>query len=277
MAEAISAGEASAHHLNAIEPEKAREERAEIECFVEWLGADEPMAALSCERIGEYLRERFPGAFAGGDGQAGLDDETSAQIEPLRSFLAHASRLAFTEENLVPCLGLREGGGGARGGAGAASEIGGAYYVTIEGLEALERELEELKARRPGIAEELRAAMADKDFRENAPLDAARDAQAHLEARIRAVEDQLRHAVIIDPGMKRGRANVGSTVRVLNLAGEREQTFQIVSPNEVDPADGKISAESPVGRAVLNHGPGDEVTVSAPAGEQRLRVLEVDG
>ena len=277
MAEAISAGEASAHHLNAIEPEKAREERAEIECFVEWLGADEPMAALSCERIGEYLRERFPGAFAGEDGQAGLDDETSAQIEPLRSFLAHASRLAFTEENLVPCLGLREGGGGARGGAGAASEIGGAYYVTIEGLEALERELEELKARRPGIAEELRAAMADKDFRENAPLDAARDAQAHLEARIRAVEDQLRHAVIIDPGMKRGRANVGSTVRVLNLAGEREQTFQIVSPNEVDPAGGKISAESPVGRAVLNHGPGDEVTVSAPAGEQRLRVLEVDG
>ena len=277
MAEAISAGEASAHHLNAIEPEKAREERAEIERFVEWLGAGEPMAALSCERIGEYLRERFPDAFAGEDEQAGLDDETSAQIEPLRSFLAHASRLAFTEENLVPCLGLRDGGGGARGGAGAASEIGGAYYVTIEGLESLERELEELKGRRPGIAEELRAAMADKDFRENAPLDAARDAQAHLEARIRAVEDQLRHAVIIDPGMKRGRANVGSTVRVLNLERRSEQTFQIVSPNEVDPAGGKISAESPVGRAVLNHVPGDEVLVAAPAGELRLRVLEVDG
>ena len=76
--------------------------------------------------------------------------------------------------------------------------------MTLEGLANLEEELTELKGRRPVIAEELRAAMADKDFRENAPLDAARDAQAHLEARIRSIEDQLRHAVIIDPDQKGG-------------------------------------------------------------------------
>ena len=119
--------------------------------------------------------------------------------------------------------------------------------------------------------------MADKDFRENAPLDAARDQQAHLEARIRVIEDQLRHAVIIDPETKRGRANVGSTVKVLNLSQDREQTFQLVSPSEVDPADGKISVESPVGSAVIDHVPGDEVEVQAPAGSVRLRVLEVEG
>jgi transcription elongation factor GreA len=149
--------------------------------------------------------------------------------------------------------------------------------VTLDGLAALERELEDLKGRRPEIAEQLRAAMADKDFRENAPLDAARDAQAHLEARIRAIEDQLRHAVIIDPDQKGGRANVGSTVRVMNLKVGREQTFHLVSPNEVDPSNGKISVESPVGQAVINHGVGDEVTVRAPSGELQLRVLEVIG
>ncbi len=278
MAEAISAGDASAHFLNAIEPEKAREERPEVERFVEWLGAEREMGGLGGDEIASYLRERFPDAPAADDEESELDETSAAQIEPLRAFLAYASRLAFTEENLVPHLRLGEGAGGARGGAGAAAELGGkAYYVTLEGVAALEQELEDLKARRPEIAAELRAAMADKDFRENAPLDAARDQQAHLEARIRVIEDQLRHAVIIDPETKRGRANVGSTVKVLNLSQDREQTFQLVSPSEVDPADGKISVESPVGSAVIDHVPGDEVEVHAPAGAVRLRVLEVEG
>ena len=277
MAEAISVGDASAHFLNAIEAEKAREERAEIDRFVEWLGADHAMADLTADQISEYLRERFPEAFATDDEPAELDDDMSTLLEPLRAFLAYTSRLAFTEQNLVPALRLREGGGGARGGAGAAAELGGAYYVTIEGLESLEQELDGLKGRRPEIAGSLRAAMADKDFRENAPLDAARDAQAHLEARIRAIEDQLRHAVIIDPETKGGRANVGSTVKVLNLDLDREQTFQLVSPSEVNPGSGKISVESPVGHAVINQRPGDEVLVHAPVGQVRLRVLEVEG
>ena len=278
MAEAISAGDAGAHFLNALEPEKAREERPEIDRFVEWLGSDRPMGELGAELIGEYLRERVPEAFADDEQPSELSDEITTLLEPLRAFLAYASRLAFTEENLVPYLLLREGGGGARGGAGAAAELGGgAYYVTLEGLASLEHELEELKGRRPEIAETLRAAMADKDFRENAPLDAARDSQAHLEARIRAIEDQLRHAVIIDPETKGGRANVGSTVKVFNMDQDREQIFQLVSPSEVDPADGKISVQSPVGVAVINHVPGDEVTVNAPAGQVRLRVLDVEG
>ena len=264
MAEAISAGDASAHFLNAIEPEKARDERPEVDRFVEALGANRLMSDLVGEDVDGYLRARFPDAFEEGDtdADAELDDEAAAQIEPLRAFLAYASRLAFTEENLVPFLHLGERAGGARGGAGAAAELGGkAYYVTLEGLASLEHELDELKGRRPEIADVLRAAMADKDFRENAPLDAARDQQAHLEARIRLIEDQLRHAVIIDPETKGGRANVGSTVKVLNLEVDREQTFQLVSPSEVDPQGGKISVESPVGNAVIDHIPGDEVLV----------------
>ena len=278
MAEAISAGDASAHFLNAVEPEKARDERPEVDRFVDWLGTDQLMSEVDGAQISAYLRDRFPEAYADGEEPAEFDDEITTQLEPLRAFLAYASRLAFTEENLVPFLRLREGGGGARGGAGAAAELGGgAYYVTLEGLASLEQKGEELKARRPEMAEELRAAMADKDFSENAPLDAAHDAQAHLEARIRSIEDQLRHAVIIDPETKDGRANVGSTVKVLNLEMDREQIFQLVSPSEVDPAGGKISVESPVGLAVTNHVPGDEVMVNAPAGRVRLRVLDVEG
>jgi transcription elongation factor GreA len=266
MADAISVSKAATHYLNSLGSNKAQEERPQVEHFVEWIGGDREVASLTSDDIRSFAaseQERH-----GGD---------SPDPEPVRGFLAYSSRLAFTSENLVPFLGLPGGTGGARGNE-AAHELGGnAYYVTLEGLAALEREVEELKGRRPEIAESLRAAMADKDFRENAPLDAARDAQAHLEARIRSIEDQLRHAVIIDPDQKAGRANVGSTVRVLNLKVNREQTFHLVSPNEVDPSSGKISVESPVGQAVIHHGAGDEVTVNAPSGELQLRVIEVIG
>ncbi len=265
MAEAISTTEAATHFFNSLEPEKAHDEREQVERFVELIGAGRLVASLTGYDIAEFVSSEQVRVGA------------VSHLEPLRGFLAYCSRLAFTSENLVPYMGLPDGSGGGRGDA-AVEELGGkAYYVTFDGLAALERELAALKGRRPEIADQLRAAMADKDFRENAPLDAARDSQAHLEARIRAIEDQLRHAVIIDPNQKAGRANVGSTVRVLNLKAGREQTFHLVSPNEVDPSQGRISVESPVGQAVIHHTAGDEVTVNAPSGELQLRVLEVIG
>ena len=267
MAEPISAAEAMAHFLNSLEPEQAREERPAVERMVQQFGEQRPISELTGEDVAAYAAEL---------GVAGLEvTESELRLEPLRAFLAYCARLAFTDENLVHHLPLPEI---AEGGADAVAEPGGrGYYVTLDGLKALEAEHEELKAQRPQIAEDLRAAMADKDFRENAPLDAARDSQAHLEARIRAIEDHLRRAVIIDAGQKHGRANVGSTVRVLNLEQDREQTFVLVSPGEVDPTKGKISVDSPFGRAMNNRGAGDEVEVTAPGGKIRLKVLEVIG
>ncbi len=262
MAEAITAVQASKHFFQSQDAEKAREARDGVEAFVEAFGPDRPLAEMTAGDVASYA-EQFRGD----------DIEDPPQLEPLRAFLAYAWRLSFTTENLVSALQLGQDEGNGRvsdhglGGEG--------YRMTLQGLQGLERELEELKAERPRIAEELRAAMADKDFRENAPLDAARDAQAHLEARIRDIETRLRNAVIIDPNQKKGRANVGSTVKLLNMASDREQVFHLVSPTEVDPANGKISIESPVGSALMDHLPGDEVTVKAPSGTMRFKLLEV--
>ena len=149
--------------------------------------------------------------------------------------------------------------------------------MTLDGLKRLEAQVEDERAKRPGIADKLREAMADKDFRENAPLDAARDEQAHLEMRIRDLEEKLRNAVIIDEEAKGGRANVGSVVRLQNLKTKTEQEFTLVAPNEVDPKSGKISTESPVGLAVINKITGDEVMVNAPSGAIPFKILEVRG
>lgn len=267
MAEPITADEALSHFVTSLEPEKVEAERPAVEQFIAWFGNSRKLSELKGEDVARYVTE-----FTAGDKQ------DVSNLEPLRAFLAYSSRLAFTEENLVPHLRLGDDAGGARALSGAAEELGGvAYHVTLDGLGSLERQLEELKAGRPGIADKLREAMADKDFRENAPLDAARDEQGHLEARIRETEDRLRHAVIIDVDAKNGRANVGSTVKLLNLDKDSEQVFTLVSPAEVDPRAGKISLESPIGVALRNKIEGEVVTVTAPSGEMRFRVLEVEG
>lgn len=267
MAEPVTASEALVHFegFMATESEKLQEAVPAIRAFIDAFGADRQMGELEGEFVTGYVR--------------GLGGEATPEaVEPLRAFLAYCSRLAFTDSNLVPYLQLGPDAGGARGGLGANAELGGAaFYVTLDGLKRLEAQLAEEKAKRPLIAEKLREAMADKDFRENAPLDAARDEQAHLEMRIRDLESKLRNAVIIDEEAKAGRANVGSVVVLLNLASQKQQEFTLVSPTEVDPKAGKISIQSPVGVAVMDHLPGDEVTVNAPSGPMRFRVVEVRG
>ncbi len=264
MAEPITANDALAHFLNAQEPEKAKQERPAVERFVAWFGPAKNLSMLSDTLVADYARDELDG--------------NAEHIEPLRAFLAYSSRMAFTEANHVPALSLGHEAGGARGGLGAVDELGGtAYHMTREGLENLELSLEEEKSNRPMMAEKLREAMADKDFRENAPLDAARDEQAHLEARIREIEQRLRHAVIIDEEAKQGRANVGSVITLLELDKDTQRTYTLVSPTEVDPSAGKISVQSPVGLAVINHSAGDDVTVQAPSGPIRMKLVEVVG
>jgi transcription elongation factor GreA len=95
--------------------------------------------------------------------------------------------------------------------------------------------------------------------------------------RIRDLESKLRNAVIIDQETKAGRANVGSVIKLKNLKTNSEQEFTLVAQNEVDPKSGKISIDSPVGLAVMNHVPGDEVTVNAPSGPIPFKIVDVKG
>ncbi|MSQ29257.1 MAG: transcription elongation factor GreA [Dehalococcoidia bacterium] len=266
MAEHVTASEATKHFEGSLanEPEKAEEELPVVRAFVAWFGLHRPMSELRGGDVSTYAKTRSA--------------QIPEAIEPLRAFLAYCSRLAFTSGNLVPALGVGPTAGGARGGRGANAELGGdAFYVTPEGLRHIEEQLAMEKAKRPAIAQKLHDAMADKDFRENAPLDAARDEQGQLEARIRDLENRLRNAVIIDEDAKGGRANVGSVIRLINLDTSREQTFTLVSATEVDPSRGKISIQSPVGIAVINRGTGDEVIVNAPSGPVTFRILEIQG
>lgn len=150
-------------------------------------------------------------------------------------------------------------------------------YLTEEGLEELEEELHHLKhTERPRISEEIAEARAKGDLSENAEYDAAKEEQGKLEARINKLEDALARARVVDESqVDASKAYILSNVRVKNLSNDAEQTYTLVSEQEADISEGKISVNSPVGKGLLGSEEGDEVEVDVPAGTVTFEVLEI--
>ncbi len=146
-------------------------------------------------------------------------------------------------------------------------------YLSEEGLEKLKKELEELKTvKRKEIAARLEHAKTLGDLSENAEYQETKEEQALVESKIVELEDMVRDAVIIK-GHRTDQVTIGSTVRVHSDRGE--EVFTIVGSEEAKPAEGKISNESPLGKAFLGKKAGETVEVKTPAGVMGYRVVEI--
>jgi transcription elongation factor GreA len=150
-------------------------------------------------------------------------------------------------------------------------------YLTEEGLEKIKSELEYLTTeRREEISERLELAIAHGDLSENADYDYAKQEQAFVEGRIKDLEDSLRRAKIIENDGRVDRVRVGHTVTVVEVGYEDEpESYHIVGIHEADPSNGRISNESPFGRALLGSKAGDTVVAQAPAGEIHLIIKNI--
>lgn len=142
--------------------------------------------------------------------------------------------------------------------------------LTQQGLKALEDELEYLKVvKRKEMAEKIALARSYGDLSENSEYDDAKNEQAQMEARIADIEVTLKHARVIDESeVSNENVHIGSSVTIYNETLEEETTYNIVSASEADPENGKISDESPVGKALLGRKSGERVTVDLPNGSQ---------
>lgn len=146
--------------------------------------------------------------------------------------------------------------------------------LTREGLERLRRELEQLRTvRRSEVAERIKHAKEFGDLSENSEYEDAKNEQGMVEGRILTLERMVRNAVIIEE-QHNGVVQMGSRVRLRGDEGEEE--FTIVGPAEVDVTAGRISLESPVGRALLGHRVGEAVEVITPGGRRTVTILQVD-
>lgn len=147
-------------------------------------------------------------------------------------------------------------------------------YISPEGLEKLKRELEELKTvRRREIAGRLEAAKALGDLSENAEYQEAKESQSLNEGTIQELEELLRNAVVITKPAHATNVEIGSTIEVDSRHGR--EIFTIVGSEEADPLRGRISNESPMGRAFLGHAVGESVDIKTPEGAEAYKVRKI--
>jgi transcription elongation factor GreA len=148
-------------------------------------------------------------------------------------------------------------------------------YLTEEGLNALKKELDELiNVKRPANIESIKEARALGDLSENAEYDAARNEQAQIENRIKELEKMMENVTLIKD-IDTDSVGIGNVVKIKYVDDEDEDEYKIVGSQEADPFEGKISNESPIAAALLDHKVGDTVTVESPNGSYDIVITEI--
>ena len=226
-------------------------------------GAQRPIDQLKAPQVAGYAEREVAN---GGDVQG--------RLRPVKDFLTYLSKKGLHPENLSVHVKIPRPS--VKGGAAVASTRPAfqTMEMTQSGLEARKKELADLKGQRPEIVQAIRIAAADKDFRENAPLDAAREEQGKVEARIRDLEEEIRRAEVIE-SVGGSSVKVGATVSLRDLQTNKDVTYTIVDTMEADPTAFKISVSSPVGAAIAGRAQGAEVSVQTPKGARKYIISKV--
>ena len=154
------------------------------------------------------------------------------------------------------------------------------FRLSAERYEALKKELEYMETvREKEVSELIKEARSFGDLSENSEYDEAKTEQGKLYSKIAELKVLIENAEIVEKGEEdapKGAVTLGSIVRVLDVEFDEEQTYEIVGSQEANPKAGRISDDSPVGRALHSHRAGDTVSVAAPAGEIKLKILSVE-
>ncbi len=254
--------QAATEFLASLEPNERQDHRQELNKFVRWCGTERPLQELSAQDVSKYsesLDSSSPNA--------------ARNAASVKAFLSYAKKNGLIVSNLSVHLRVKKS---STKQPTIAKEKRQTIAMTTEGYRELEAELTTLKKERPRIAEAIRKAAADKDFRENAPLEAAKEQQGMVEARIRELEATLKLAVITEKKGDGVKVSLGSTITIKDLSHNEELRYTLVNPREASPAKGKISVDSPTGKALIGKGQGDVIQVEAPAGTLCYRIERIE-
>ena len=257
LAEALEA------YLASASPKVTPYAHQELHRFSRAIGPDRNIEALAPPDVAAYAEGVVK---AGGD--------IHGRLSPVKAFLAFVKKKGYSTYSLATHAKIPRATVKAVVAAERASEE---IQMTEPGLSSLRTELSDLKGGREEKIEAIRIAAMDKDFRENATLDAAREMHSYAESRIKELEETVRRAVVVVKKAKgSGGVTVGSRITLHDLQSDRKVKYTLVDSAEADPAGGKISVVSPVGKAVVGAVVGDEVAVRTPKGERKYKVTAVD-
>jgi len=255
--------EAASRFLASLPAEEGEKSQQAVYGFVRWYGGKRSLAELTAHEVENYAA-RLPSFQA----------NYLTNVEQVRAFLAHAKKRGWSKTNLAAHLKTKKAKAKLTSSARRRTT---STPLTRQGYAGLEAEIARLKKRRLEVIEEMRRAAADKDFRENAPLDAAREEKGHLEGRLRELEETLKSATIIDETRRAGlKVSVGDSVLLIDPASGEELCYTVVSPREVDPVKGRISNNSPIGKAIIGCAQGETVEIIAPLGKLCYQIKQIE-
>jgi len=256
-------GQAISEYLSRVPLENREDTARELGKFARWLGVDVSLAQITPIDVQKY-QEQFP--------ESSVD--INRRLEPVKTFLTGLKTQKLTTINLGAHIRLRRPPSRRRASDGIQEPE--QVLVTEQGFAALTAELNRLENDvRPEVTEQLRRAAADKDFRENAPYDAAKQQLSEIQTRINDIRRTLAAASIYT-GDSIETVELGTTVTLHSLIDSEDVVYNIVGPGEVNPREGKISVQSPLGRAVSDHRVGDVVDVQTPTGGFTYRIDKIE-
>ena len=254
--------------VNILPLEEKQARQQDLAKFLRWFGPD--------RRLSELNNPVFESRYAQLE-SSGADP--GVEMYALKQFLTYLYNEKLIGGNLAKFIKVKRATRKTENGAPLpvqATRAPELVELSADGLAKMKEELEHLtKVVRAQVAQELYDARQDKDIRENAPYDAAKQHQALVEARIRDLERILSSAVLVVSGDGSERTKVGSMVVVRDLSRDCEVQFTLVDTSEADPKAAKISVQSPVGKSLLARVAGELVEVEAPAGMLRYRVERI--
>ncbi len=261
--EALSLEELALRFLTSLPTEERADKQQEVNRFVLWYGKERSVSHITPTEIETYAQ--WTAASTG---------DVNKKLEPVRALLTYAKKERLLKTSLAPHLRIKQ----AHAKGALARKPKQQIALTANDHAELKTQLAALEEERVVVAEEMRVAAADKDFRENAPLHAARERAAHIEARMNDIQTSLTTGVIVDSEKQAESltARLGSTVILVEMATGEKRTYTLATKNEADPYNGKISIISPLGKAVLNQHEGDVVKVVAPVGEILYKIEKID-
>jgi len=204
------------------------------------------------------------------------NQNASKKLTVARDYLNYIHTEGFTESNLGNHI--RNKKGRRSGSVSLKSKVheGDLVEISKEYHDSLEKELNVKYKEREDVVVDINKAAADKDFRENAPLEAAREKQGLIESQIKTIEETLRKSVIFNTKRSNKKNKIAQIGSKVTLEKENKRTkINLVASPEADVNLSKISLESPLGKALLGKGENDHVTISAPAGEIKYKIVKV--
>jgi transcription elongation factor GreA len=258
-----SLGEAATQFLLKLSSEERLKAQQEVYKFVRWYGEKRPLIGLTIPEVANYAEQI-----------SSSTTEVGEKLGIIKTFLAYTHKQGLTRANLA--VHLKSKKTPPKSASSLKRRPHRKVLLTSNGYSDLKAELTTLKNKRPQIAEEIKKAASDKDFRENAPLEAAREHLGHVEGRIKELESTLKMADLVDEQQPAAvEITFGDTVVLRDLASGEQVRYTLVDASEANALKGKISVVSPMGQALLGQTQGQNVEVKAPAGILRYQIEDI--